>query len=47
MSDVVIVGAGGLIAPFLAEQLTARGAGGICYSRRAPLPARGNYAIRD
>jgi len=47
MNDVVIVGAGGLIAPLLAEQLTARGVGGICYSRRAPLPAHGNFVIRD
>ncbi|HLH94615.1 MAG TPA: hypothetical protein VKW08_05800 [Xanthobacteraceae bacterium] len=47
MSDVVIIGAGGVIAPLLAEQLTERGAAGICYSRRAPLPARGNFTIRD
>ena len=45
--DVVIVGAGGLIGPLLAEQLTARGIGGICYSRRAPAPTRGNFVVRD
>ena len=46
MSDVVILGAGGLVAPFLVQHLTSRGVGGICYSRRAPLPPQGNFVFR-
>jgi hypothetical protein len=46
MSEVVILGAGGLVSPFLVQQLTARDVGGICYSRRAPLPTRGNFVVR-
>jgi nucleoside-diphosphate-sugar epimerase len=47
MGDVVILGAGGLVSPFLVQQLTARGVGGICYSRRAPLPPEGNFVFRS
>jgi hypothetical protein len=46
MSEVVILGAGGLVSPFLLQQLTAHGLGGICYSRRAPLPPQGNFVFR-
>jgi nucleoside-diphosphate-sugar epimerase len=46
MREVVILGAGGLVSPFLVQQLSARGIGGICYSRRAPLPPQGNFIIR-
>jgi hypothetical protein len=46
MSEVVILGAGGLVSPFLLQQLTARGLGGICYSRRTPLPPQGNFVFR-
>jgi nucleoside-diphosphate-sugar epimerase len=46
MSEVVILGAGGLVSPFLVQQLTTRGVGGICYSQRAPLPPRGNFVVR-
>jgi hypothetical protein len=46
MREVVILGAGGLVSPFLVQQLTARGVGGICYSRRAPLPPQGNFIVR-
>ena len=46
MSEVVVLGAGGLVSPFLVQHLTARGAGGICYSRGTPLPPQGNFVFR-
>jgi len=43
----VILGAGGMVAPSLMTLLTRRGTGGLCYSRRSPLPPHGNFTIRS